>query len=94
MCVGTPPDHGCYGAVLDACHGAREWAHVHALLFEMRRDGVLSPETMRPFHRSLWQQVRGTRARVWTWRRHARIDLEQGNAYALTSRRRCRGTRA
>jgi len=56
--AGTTPDHGCYGAVLDACHRAREWSLVHQLLYQMRGVGVLSPETMRPYHRSLWQQAK------------------------------------
>ena len=39
-------------------NGAGEWDQVHSLLFEMRAEGIISVETMRPYHRSLWKQAK------------------------------------
>ena len=32
--------------------------HVHQLLYQMRQEGIITPDTMRPFHRVLWQQAK------------------------------------
>lgn len=60
---GVVADHGCYGAALAACHSARQWNLVYDLLFEMRSNGVITPATMRPYHKSMWTQVSKPKAR-------------------------------
>lgn len=55
--AGLTPDQGCYGIAIAACHEAGEWGCVRELLYDMRKRRVITPETMLPFHKNLWQKV-------------------------------------
>ena len=55
--MGAVLDVGVYDSALHACQRAGKWEQVRALLYEMRRKGVTTAETLKPFHLTLWKRA-------------------------------------
>lgn len=56
--AGVEADLGVYGGALHACQREGEWQEVYDLLYIMRGEEVTTPETMLPFHKSLWKRAK------------------------------------
>ena len=56
--AGVVGDVGLYGSALHALQAARQWESVYELLYMMRAEGVTTPETMLPYHITLWKMAK------------------------------------
>jgi len=55
---GVAPDVGCCGAALHALQAAGEWKEVHELLYTMRKEGIVTPDTLRDSNKALWNRAK------------------------------------